>query len=90
MEMRVVKELERYHYGWFCLFSLDFGQESVEKGKDHRHFEKFENIFISSVQMDEIRDQINYLLEDEDEEDETVFDPIDETDGHDDHTAVDP
>lgn len=80
-EMRITKELGNYHYGWFCLFSFDFGHsESSNIQKPWLQDEKFENVFISSQEMDEIRDQINYMLEEEDEENETVIDPADEID----------
>jgi hypothetical protein len=82
-EMRITKELENYHYGWFCLFSFDFGHsESSNIKKPWLQDEKFENIFMSSQEMDEIRDQINYMLEEEDDENETVIDPAEEIDIH--------
>ena len=80
-EMRITKELGNYHYGWFCLFSFDFGDhQSSGKKSFQKDYAEFENIFISSQEMDEIRDQINYMLEEEDEENETVIDPADEID----------
>jgi len=80
-EMRITKELEHYHYGWFCHLSFDSGRMESSKNRiPYLQDEKFENIFISSEEMDEIRDQINYMLEEEEEENETVIDPADEID----------
>ncbi|HPA55977.1 MAG TPA: hypothetical protein PLX56_04500 [bacterium] len=82
-EMRITKELGNYHYGWFCLFSFDFGHPDGSNIRTPRlQEEQFENIFISSEEMDEIRDQINYMLEEEEEENETVIDPAEENEIH--------
>lgn len=77
IEMNIVKEMDNYHYGWFCQLSVDFGGTKNTPRSDYYRFEKFENIFLSSEEMDEIRNQINYLLEEEEEENETVIDPFD-------------
>jgi hypothetical protein len=79
--MRITKELGNYHYGWFCHFSFNFNHvNSSNVENPYLRDEKFENIFISSEEMDEIKDQINYMLEEEEEENETVIDPADEID----------
>ncbi|MGI6393325.1 MAG: hypothetical protein ACOX2F_01110 [bacterium] len=80
-EMRVTREFERYHFGWFCHLSVNFNKPESSKAKSPLlHGEKFGNVFISSEEMDEIRNQINYMLEAEDEENETTIDPSEEAD----------
>lgn len=79
IEMRFVKEMDNFHYGVYGLFSLDFGSVKKTQEKLYIFKEDFENIFLSSEEMDEIRNQINYMLEEEDEN-EVPTDFIDETD----------
>lgn len=66
-EFRAVREFERTHYGWYCYLSFDFNRKS--KQKESMFYREFQNIFISSEQIDEIRDQITDILEREDEND---------------------
>lgn len=69
----------RYHYGWFCFLTLDTFSKETAKTSRTAHFKSFENIFITSEEMDEIRNRINYLLEEEDDGNENPIDPDDET-----------
>lgn len=69
-EFKVVREFEDMHYGWYCSISIHEG-DGLKISKDRYFYsEQFENIFLSSEEMDEIKNRINYLLETEDEENE--------------------
>ncbi|HNW82807.1 MAG TPA: hypothetical protein PKG52_07950 [bacterium] len=67
-EFRVVREFENLHYGWYCSFSINEGPALKTERSQYYYNEQFENIFLNSEEMDEIKNQINYLLETEDEQ----------------------
>jgi|GEM_PF-4359253 len=69
-EFRAVRELERTHFGIYCFLSFDINKQSF-KGSPGYFDREFRNIFISSEQIEEIRNQITDLLEREDESNET-------------------
>lgn len=69
-EFRAVKEFENFHYGWYCSLTMDVGEKTEAPFPKNLYDEKFENVFLSSMEIDEIRDQVDDLLETEDEEDE--------------------
>ena len=69
-EFRAVKEFEKTHFGWYCFLSFDINRQS-QKNSEGYFDREFSNIFISSEQIDEIRNQITDILEREDETNET-------------------
>ena len=69
-EFRAVREFEKNHFGWYCFLSFDLNQYQGKNSKGYFDRE-FQNIFINSEQIDEIRNQITDILEREDEIDET-------------------
>ena len=79
-EFRVIREFEDFHYGWYLSLSIRDGADLKNLKDQYFYTEESENIFLSSSEMDEIKNQINYLLESEDEADEPGIDEIDETD----------
>ncbi|HRZ80274.1 MAG TPA: hypothetical protein P5044_09720 [bacterium] len=80
-EFRVVREFDDIHYGWYCSISINAGQNHGKKPDGLLYSEEFGNIFLSSEEMDEIKNRINYLLESEDEENEQDGGKIYEPDG---------
>lgn len=66
-EFRAVNELDKTHFGWYCFLSIDMNRTSEKKFSGY-YDKKFSNIFISSEQIDEIRNQITDILEREDED----------------------
>jgi hypothetical protein len=69
-EFRAVRELERTHFGIYCFLSFDINRQSFKDSPGYFDTE-FSSIFISSEQIEEIRDQITDMLEREDESNET-------------------
>lgn len=65
-EFKAVKELDRTHFGWYCYISINLNQPSGHKFKG-AFDQEFQNIFINSQHIDEIRDQITDILEREDQ-----------------------
>jgi len=68
-EFRAVRELERTHYGIYCFLSFDINRQTFKSTPGYFDRE-FQNVFISSEQIEEIRDQITDMLEREDESNE--------------------
>lgn len=69
-EFRAVRELEKTHFGIYCFLSFNINK-SLIKGSPGYFDRDFRNIFISSEQIEEIRDYITDMLEREDEPYET-------------------
>lgn len=72
-EMHVTREADTFHYGWFCNLAVDFNKsrESVKKGSFF--IPEFGSAVLSASELGEIRNQINYMLEAEDDADEEFF-----------------
>ena len=72
-EMHVTREFGRFHYGWFCNLAVDFNK-SKESVKNNAFFvPDFSSAVLSASEIGEIRNQINYMLEAEDDADEEFF-----------------
>lgn len=69
-EIRAVREFENFHYGWYCSLSVDAGNNLKSSVPQNFYNEQFENVFLTSEEIDEIRNEINDLLYMEDEPDE--------------------
>lgn len=80
LEFRMVREFDDIHYGWYCSISIHENENPGKKPDGLLYTGEFENIFLSSEEMDEIKNRINYLLESEDEENEQGSDKIYEPD----------
>ena len=71
-EMHLTREFGNFHYGWFCNLAVDFNK-SKENPKNNVFFREFSNAVLSASEIGEIRNQINYMLEAEDDADEEFF-----------------
>ena len=71
--MHVTREADTFHYGWFCNLAVDFNKsrESVKKGP--LFIPESGSEVLSASELGEIRNQINYMLEAEDDADEEFF-----------------
>lgn len=74
-EIRLVKEFGDLNYGYYFNLVFDFNKH---KKKLKAELPFLEKAFISATEMDEIRNQINYMLEAEDDANEEAVDFIDE------------
>ena len=72
-EMHVTREAGRFHYGWFCNLAVDFNKSEESAAKKAFFIPNFSNSVISANEINEIRNQINYMLEAEDDADEEFF-----------------
>ena len=72
-EMRVTKEADRFHYGWFCNLAVDFNKSKENPAPKSFFASEFGSSVLSSNEINEIRNNINYMLEAEDDADEEFF-----------------
>ena len=72
-EMRVTREAGTFHYGWFCNLAVDFNKSKESVKKDDLFIPDFTNAVLSASEIGEIRNQINYMLDAEDDADEEFF-----------------
>ena len=72
-EMHVTRELGTFHYGWFCNLAVDFNKSKDDVRKTAFFIPDFSNAVLSANEIGEIRNQINYMLEAEDDADEEFF-----------------
>ena len=72
-EMHITRESGTFHYGWFCNLAIDFNKSKESVKKNPFFISDFTNAVISATEMSEIRNQINYMLEAEDDADEEFF-----------------
>jgi len=79
-EFRLVREMERTHYGWYCFLSFNVNKQTTLKPGGYFDRE-FKNVFISSEKIEEIRDQVSDILEREDD-DETNSNTVDPADNY--------
>ena len=84
-EMHVTGEYGNFHYGWFLNLALDFNKSKEVAGKRPFFVPEFSSSVLSASEIGEIRNQINYMLEAEDDADEEFFsnftDPFDTDSG---------
>ena len=69
-EMHITRELGTFHYGWFCNLAVDFNKSKESAKKSSFFIPDFSNAVLSATEIGEIRNQINYMLEAEDDADE--------------------
>lgn len=72
-EMHITREAGTFHYGWFCNLAVDFNKSKDEVRKSAFFIPDFSNAVLSASEIGEIRNQINYMLEAEDDADEEFF-----------------
>ena len=72
-EMHITRELGTFHYGWFCNLAVDFNKSKESVKKSPFFIPDFSNAVLSATEIGEIRNQINYMLEAEDDADEEFF-----------------
>ena len=72
-EIHITRELGTFHYGWFCNLAVDFNKSKESVKKSSFFIPEFSNAVLSANEIDEIRNQINYMLEAEDDADEEFF-----------------
>ena len=72
-EMHLTREAGRFHYGWFCNLAVDFNKSEESVAKKAFFIPEFSSAVISSNEINEIRNNINYMLEAEDDADEEFF-----------------
>ena len=72
-EMHVTREFGTFHYGWFCNLAVDFNRSKESASKNAFFVPEFSSAVLSAGEIDEIRNQINYMLEAEDDADEEFF-----------------
>ena len=72
-EMHITHEADTFHYGWFCNLAVDFNKSKESVAKNAFFIPEFSNAVISANEINEIRNQINYMLEAEDDADEEFF-----------------
>ncbi len=70
-EMHITREAGTFHYSWFCNLAVDFNR-SKETNKAF-FVPEFSNAILSAREIGEIRNQINYMLDAEDDADEEFF-----------------
>ena len=73
METHLTKEMGTFHYGWFCNLSVDFNKSKESVKINPVFFSNFGGSVLSATEIGEIRNQINYMLESEDDADEEFF-----------------
>lgn len=71
--MRITREFGTFHYGWFCNLVVDFNKSKETVKKDALFVPDFSNSVLSASEIGEIRNQINYMLDAEDDADEEFF-----------------
>ncbi|MBP5590683.1 hypothetical protein J6Y50_02370 [bacterium] len=71
--MHITREAGTFHYGWFCNLAVDFNKSKDEVRKSAFFIPDFSNAVLSASEIGEIRNQINYMLEAEDDADEEFF-----------------
>ena len=69
-EMHVTREFGTFHYGWFCNLAVDFNKSKDSAKKSAFFIPEFSSAVLSASEIGEIRNQINYMLEAEDDTDE--------------------
>jgi len=69
-EMHITREAGTFHYGWFCNLAVDFNKSKDEAKKNSFFIPEFSSAVLSASEIGEIRNQINYMLEEEDDADE--------------------
>lgn len=72
-EMHITREADRFHYGWFCNLAVDFNNSKESAVQKSFFVQEFSNSVISANEINEIRNNINYMLEAEDDADEEFF-----------------
>ena len=72
-EMHITREFGTFHYGWFCNIAVDFNKSKENAKKSAFFMPAFTNAVLSASEIGEIRNQINYMLEAEDDADEEFF-----------------
>ena len=70
VEMHITREAGTFHYGWLCNLSVDLNKSEESVKKSSFFIPEFSNAVLSANEIDEIRNQINYMLEAEDDADE--------------------
>lgn len=72
-EMHVTREAGTFHYGWFCNLAVDFNKSKESVKNSALFLPEFSSSVLSASEIGEIRNQINYMLEAEDDADEEFF-----------------
>ena len=72
-EMHITREAGTFHYGWFCNLAVDFNKSKESVQKSDFFIPEFSNAVLSATEIGEIRNQINYMLEAEDDADDEFF-----------------
>ena len=72
-EMHITREAGTFHYGWFCNLAIDFNKSKESVKKSALFIPEFSSAVLSASEIGEIRNQINYMLEAEDDADEEFF-----------------
>lgn len=72
-EMHVTREFGTFHYGWFLNLAVDFNKSKESVAKSPFFIPEFSSSVLSANEIGEIRNQINYMLEAEDDADEEFF-----------------
>ena len=72
-EMHITREAGNFHYGWFCNLAVDFNKSKENVNRNAFFVPEFSNAVLSASEIGEIRNQINYMLEAEDDADEEFF-----------------
>ena len=71
--MHITREAGTFHYGWFCNLVVDFNKSKESEKKSPFSIPDFSNAVLSAAEIGEIRNQINYMLEAEDDADDEFF-----------------
>ena len=69
-EMHITREAGSFHYGWFCNLAFDFNKSGESVKKSAFFIPEYSSAVLSATEIGEIRNQINYMLEAEDDADE--------------------
>ena len=72
-EMHIMREFGTLHYGWFCNLAVDFNRSKESVSKNAFFVPEFSSAVLSAAEIGEIRNQINYMLDAEDDADEEFF-----------------
>ena len=72
-EMHITREAGTFHYGWFCNLAVDFNKSKESAKKSPFFIPESGSAVLSASEISEIRNQINYMLEAEDDADEEFF-----------------
>ena len=71
--MHITREAGTFHYGWFCNLAVDFNKSKESAAKNPFFIPEYSSAVLSASEIGEIRNQINYMLEAEDDANEEFF-----------------